>query len=144
MVLSVKKNKYHTTLGFVLLGLFFVACSTSTQQSKLQSDIEQMDKEIMDYHDEAMPKMGKLLTLRSKINKQMDTCEDEMLKYSLQQISYNLTKADNDMMKWMHEYKSPGINDTAMHYLSTQRDIIKNVRNEVFTSIEKAEAVIKK
>ncbi|MBC7384147.1 MAG: hypothetical protein H7296_14370 [Bacteroidia bacterium] len=120
------------------------ACSTSTQQSKLQNDIEQLDREIMTYHDQAMPKMGKILSLRKQINQQIDTCEDEMMKYTLQQLSYQLTKADLDMMKWMHEYRTPGIHDSSIHYLAKQREQIKMVRDQIFSGIEKAEIVIKK
>ncbi len=128
----------------MVLLMLLHACSSTTQQSKLQQEIEQMDKEIMTYHDEAMPKMNKVMNLRRQINQQIDTCEDEMLKYSLQKISYELTKADKDMMSWMHQYQTPPVHDSSLHYLARQREEIKLIRDNIFSGIEKAEAAIKK
>ncbi|MCF8447653.1 MAG: hypothetical protein K9H61_11705, partial [Bacteroidia bacterium] len=101
-----------------LLFLVFFACNEEPKPNK--TELESMDQEILQVHDEVMPKIGKVLSLRKKINNLLDSTSDNFTKDTLQKMSYQLTKADADMMSWMRSYKKPEVSDTALVYLAQQ------------------------
>ncbi|MFY7733054.1 MAG: hypothetical protein ACOVSR_06185 [Bacteroidia bacterium] len=105
---------------------------------------EQIDKEVMQKHDEAMAKSGYVLSLKRKINNKLDSVSDSLLKDSLQAISVKLYTADRLMLDWMHQYQTPNYEtDTAVTYLNLQLEKINKVHSITFESIKAAEAILK-
>jgi hypothetical protein len=119
------------------LATSLVAC---TDDRKNAADA--LDKEVMQIHDEVMPKMGKVLTYRKRINNKIDSCRTQACKDSLQPISYALSKADEDMMQWMRNFERPEGLDTAEAYLTVQKQEIEKVRALVEEGLKNAEAVL--
>lgn len=114
-----------------------VACSSV-------SDAQKMEKEIMEIHDEVMPDISRVLKLRNAIYNKLDTLTDPIQVDSFQHITANLTKADIDMMNWMHTYKQPNLeSDTAIAYLNKQKEAITAVALQIKSSIIRAELAVK-
>jgi len=98
-----------------------------------------LDQTILKTHDEVMPKIGLVLSLRRRINARIDLTNSGAEKDALQKISFALTKADADMMKWMRAYQKPLGLDTALSYLSGQVKEIDKVKMQILSSIELAQ-----
>lgn len=114
-----------------------VACSSYSEAQKLEKD-------VMAVHDEVMPDISRVLKLRNAIYNKLDTLNDPVLIDSFQHITANLTKADMDMMHWMHTYKQPNLeSDTAIAYLHNQKEAITAVALQIKSSIIQAELALK-
>ncbi len=123
---------------FLLLSLLMLACNSNINKA------EQIDKEVMQKHDEAMAKSGYVLSLKRKINNKLDSVGDSFLKDSLRAISVKLYTADRLMLDWMHQYQTPNYEtDTAAAYLNLQLEKINKVHSITFESIKSAEAILK-
>lgn len=122
----------------LMISLLLVACNSSMNKA------EQIDKEVMQKHDEAMAKSGYVLSLKRKINNKLDSVGDSLLKDSLRAISVKLYTADRLMLDWMHQYQTPNYEtDTAAAYLNLQLEKINKVHSITFESIKAAEAILK-
>jgi hypothetical protein len=121
-----------------MISLLLVACNSSINKA------EQIDKEVMQKHDEAMAKSGYVLSLKRKINNKLDSVSNSLLKDSLRVISVKLYTADRLMLDWMHQYQTPNYEiDTAVTYLNLQLEKINKVHSITFESIKAAEAILK-
>jgi hypothetical protein len=120
----------------VVLGLLATLSACSDARQKLA---DTLDKEVMQIHDEVMPQMSKVLAYKKQINQKLDSCQNQACKDSLQQISYLLTRADEDMMQWMRTFEHPEGLDTAEAYLGAQKDAVVKVKAEVEEGITAAE-----
>ncbi len=114
------------------------SCGSNNKQKQLDT----VDKQIMDTHDEVMPRMGEVLRLRKKIQAKLDSCLSPTCSDTLNQLSYALTKADADMMKWMRAYKKPEAGDTALTYLNTQLKEIELVKTQILEGIAHAKTYL--
>lgn len=129
-------------MNYFLFGffVFFIGCQNN-QSNHFAVDI---DKEVMQKHDEAMAKLSEVLKLKRQINQRLDSTFNQVIKDSLQAISVRLYKADKMMLDWMHQYKTPNYEtDTAVTYLNLQLEKINKVHTITFESIKAAEAILK-
>ena len=125
-------------IAIIAIALFcFGACADARQKIA-----EALDKEVMQVHDEVMPKMSKVLELRKRINQKLDSCATQACKDSLQKISYMLTKADEDMMQWMRAFERPAGLDSAETYYKSQMEAVQVVKKEVDEGITAAEQIL--
>lgn len=122
-----------------LIILIFFACKNDRKQ--LKKNIDDREQTVLKMHDEVMPQMSRVLSLRKQLNAQIDTCKNQKWKDSLQHLSYQLTKSDLDMMAWMHQYQKPGLHDSSIKYLDKQLEMITELKRQVYSSIENAEKV---
>ena len=119
---------------FWVFGFLFVfACANPNQE-----EIEKLDQQIMATHDEVMPKMGEVLSLRKQIQERLDSCKTPACTDSLNKLSYALTKADADMMKWMRAYRKPSNHDSSLLYLEGQLKMIELVKTQILDGISNA------
>lgn len=119
--------------------LILLACGNNTKQKELEA----IDKQIMATHDEVMPRMGEVLRLRKQIQSKLDSCQTAACSDTLNKLSYALTKADADMMKWMRAYKKPEVNDSALVYLQNQSREIDLVKKQILDGISQAKTYLK-
>jgi hypothetical protein len=125
--------------GLIVLLLFIFACS----EQKKNSDAEKLNADILKIHDEAMSKSAYVLKLKAKVNVLLDSVNIPFNRDTLQQLSSDLYKADRLMLDWMHQYKEPNLkSDTAERYLQKQLDMIEEVRDITFKSINSAERIL--
>jgi len=127
------------TVGVLVLLLFIFAC----REQKKNSVAEKLNDDIMKIHDEAMSKSAYVLKLKGKVNVLLDSVNTPFDRDTLQQLSSDLYKADRLMLDWMHQYKEPDLkSDTAERYLQKQLDMITEVHEITFKSIQSAERIL--
>ncbi|NDC30378.1 MAG: hypothetical protein EBZ58_05465 [Bacteroidetes bacterium] len=127
------------TVGILVLLLFIFAC----REQKKNSVAEKLNDDIMKIHDEAMSKSAYVLKLKGKVNVLLDSLNIPFDRDTLQQLSSDLYKADRLMLDWMHQYKEPDLkSDTAERYLQKQLDMITEVHEITFKSIQSAERIL--
>ena len=101
--------------------------------------------QVMDIHDEVMPKMEDIYQLKKqlqdKIANSPGMVEDK--KKELESMILSLDSVSNAMMDWMHNFNPlPDSLDQelAREYLETEMERIKKVRDLTNETLEKAEA----
>jgi hypothetical protein len=115
------------------IGLLAIAC-TGNEQVKL------LDKELMDLHDEVMTHSSEILQLKDQIN---HLKEAGISKDSLQQISFQLHKADQDMLEWMRHYQEPNqASDTAIAFYQAQIQYMQTLKKLTNQSIADAKKIL--
>jgi hypothetical protein len=111
---------------FLLLNL--VSCKNN--------DAEVLHNEIMDIHDEVMPKTGEITYLYMSFRKKVETDStiSSVQKMELQKQADDLEKAEDEMMVWMNDYipphkmKSSKNENEMIDYLQEQKKIISNIK----------------
>lgn len=142
------KNPLITT-AFLLIML---ACDSKTAQ------LEQLEKEVFDIHDEVMPKMGQIMELQKSVSNEIALLDSllqlkandslKLRKDTALQLSTALKTADEGMMNWMHAYNGDSIKtlttEVAIKTLQVEKEKITTVKTQMLESIAKAEAFLKK
>ncbi|UII29181.1 hypothetical protein LVD15_12350 [Fulvivirga maritima] len=106
--------------------------------------------EVMDVHDEAMPKMDNLMKLKGKLQEKYDigkdqqtTPESDLEKY--QEAIQKLEAADDAMMDWMHKFEPQEGNtnhDEVMKYYQQQKESITKVNEQMEEAMKNAQATL--
>jgi len=141
------KLTYLLLLSFVLL----VSCGKPSEQAGENGTDEGTDgnpnqalyDQVMNVHDEVMPKMEDLYKLKSQLQEKIANTPNMVKekKESLERTILQLDSASNAMMDWMHQFNP--LPDTADQeasraYLETQMEKIKKVKEEMLSTLERA------
>lgn len=99
---------------------------------------EVLFNEVMQVHDEVMPKMETIQALKMEVEPL--TAEEESAEY----VFNELEKADSAMMQWMRDFRVPENVDAESKktYLETEKIKIENVKTMMLNSIEMAEGFL--
>jgi len=111
---------------FLVLNLF--SCQNN--------DAEVLHNQIMDIHDEVMPKTGEIAYLYLAFRKKVETDSTISLDQKMELLKHadDLEKAEDEMMVWMNDYISPQKmkssknNNQIIAYLQEQKKIISNIK----------------
>ena len=137
-----------TTLSLLCtLVLFIFSCK---EEKKDTSSIERSQmQQVMDIHDEVMPKMGTLGSLARKMKGKADTTAIG-LKYSTAQ--QDLEAAHTEMMDWMTGFserfdsneimKGKPLTEQKQQWLNEEEAKVKALREHINNSIAKAETLL--
>lgn len=105
--------------------------------------------QVMDVHDEVMPKTDEIYKLKKdiqdKIAKSPDLAADK--RKELDRILLELDSADDSMMDWMHKFNplpDTANQERAREYLENEMEKIKKVRELINGSIQKAKEEVGK
>jgi hypothetical protein len=143
------------TLWFLAL-LLLVACGKGTDHDQANHDgtsdespNQALYDQVMDVHDEVMPKMDEIMKLKRSLQDQIANSPDLVLerKEQLERVIANLDSANNAMMNWMHEFNPlPDSVDQekAREYLESEMERIRKVKTTMLESIDKAKEEITK
>ncbi|WP_018623163.1 hypothetical protein [Spirosoma luteum] len=144
-------NSTTKTLAFLLTAATVVCSCNGDKES-----VKAAENEVFAIHDEVMPKvMGDLVNLKKQLNKRITSLDSvkasgsaaavlrtDEEKAQVIQLNQNLTIADSLMNHWMAQYNGDTLDklpsDQALYYLTTQKDIITDVKTKVNSSIEQA------
>ena len=104
--------------------------------------VEQLHKETMDIHDDAMilitqmKRLGR--ALKQELSKQ-DSIAPER-RESIMTVLSQMDAADTDMMNWMRDFKTPhGLKpEEALEYLNEQKSLIKKNHEDIQAAIAAA------
>jgi hypothetical protein len=124
-----------------LFSFFLVFACNQNDNGKALTD------EVLNIHDEVMPKIGELMSLRKKV---LDQVEGSSNPDELRNIALELDEAQKGMMQWMNDWSknsAPFVNgettkEEKMAYLNAEKERVNKVKEDINNSIEKAKAVL--
>ena len=136
---------------FLLVLFVLSACNNSKQE---QADLQ---KKVIDNHDILMVQMDEIMNKKTKLdsisanfvsikNEKPDT-DTSALKLSIDSLKSSLTKADEAMMNWMHQFNPDHTgksHEEVMSYLNDQQVKIDSVKTLFDQSLSKSELFISK
>jgi len=127
--------------------VMFQSCK---QKAKGAEEVSQMEQ-VMIIHDEVMPKMGELSKLVAELKSKVDTTA-EGKKYKL--AMEDLQGANKSMMDWMMGFGNRFDSDEILNgkvltpqkkeWLNEEEEKVNALKEEINTSIDKAEALLQK
>ncbi|PZD77600.1 hypothetical protein [Mesonia sp. K7] len=135
----------------LFVSLLLIACQE--EKSNLEKEHEKALQEVLDVHDEAMPKMGELSGLISELEQKI---EEDSTQVQLVKAKTNLQAAHDNMMSWMKDFaeRFPDVyNDkdytdeelkAQLKLLEVEKDEVNAMRDFVFASIADAKRVLGK
>jgi cell division FtsZ-interacting protein ZapD len=135
--------------------LFLLLISFSCTSHNTQKE-ENLKKEIMDIHDEVMPKMGNIYNLKKELEKNREYLTSDSIPSNTPKISTSdldslleaLENADESMMSWMRSYNKFDdenlSHEEQMEYLQKEKEKIETVRLKMISSIKEAENLLEK
>ena len=142
-------NKIKTLLVAMLVAFTAIACESGPTEEEQQNSLKD---EVMGIHDEVMPKMGEINTLKNELLSNAETLaidstnvENIEMSNNLKQVATELEDANKSMMEWMRNYKpnfDEQTHEEIMQYLDEQKVKAGEVKDKILTSIEKAKAKI--
>jgi len=134
----------------LIAGLALFSCGKGAENTHASHD-EPLDEspnqalydQVMDIHDEVMPKMDEIMRLKRELQEKIVNTPDLVVekKEQLERIISNLDSASTAMMNWMHEFNPlPDSVDQekARVYLESEMERIKKVKTLTLETIEKA------
>ena len=141
---------------FLLLALFMYSCDSSV-------DTQALKNEVLDVHDEIMPKMGEVMSLRKKIlvmSKQTASIDnyDQSVVNSLDSLADALAGANRGMLSWMTDWSNNSSNfldqdgkpiegvtvEAVVKYLEGEKQRMLKVNEHFDSSISTAKEVLSK
>jgi hypothetical protein len=138
-----KKFKFHfTTICFVLL---FTGCGKKSdshaghEMKEGDSENKALYAEIMNIHDEVMPKTEELYNISKQLKGNLKDATTDAERELLQnQINY-FDSVNNMMMDWMHEFRP--LPDTtnekvAQEYYEKHLEKVNAVKQAIITALE--------
>jgi hypothetical protein len=143
---------------YLFVGLILLAgCGKSGQQahhdqeeeSPINNPNQALYDQVMDIHDDVMPKSDEIYELKKEIKDKITSANNLApdKKKQLEQIISELDSADHSMMDWMHKFKplpDSANQEKAREYLENEMERIKNVRELINGSLQKAKEALGK
>ncbi|MTI40263.1 hypothetical protein [Fulvivirga lutimaris] len=146
------------TLSFLFIILLITGCGqTTTEQQQEQVVTDDIPEEVkiekalyddvMDVHDEMMPKMENMMSMKGKLKEKVDLLKEEAtqteLVNELEMMIQSLETADEAMMNWMRQFDPE--TDSLSHeeiveYYTTQKAKMDSVKVIMVEAIESAAA----
>ncbi len=126
--------------------LLFNCNSNSNNLDKLESD-------VMAVHDEIMPKMGEIMSLKSKLADKLKATDSTSTNYSqvkakIDSLNSLLTIADDGMMDWMEQYNADTLKvisaENGANYLKAQKEKIDAVKSITLKNLADVNDFLKK
>jgi len=145
----------------IIIILFITACNNqpaqphnpATEGPRTKED--SLFKDILDAHDVAMPKIGKLKSFQQLARQQLDSlaklpAKDRSasapLKLSLDSLLESLQYAEMSMDTWMMEFVPDSLSndmEKRLQYLESEKQKATRMKDNVLGSIEKAKEMLK-
>jgi uncharacterized protein YoxC len=133
-------------LSLTLLTLIWMmSCEEKKKEAK-----DVLYEQVMEVHDEIMPKMGDIMKykkqLKSKVDALAENAEVNSEKIGeLQQAITDLDNSHEEMMAWMREFNPDFegmVSEEIMKYLVEQKAKIERVGKETYAALKQAEELL--
>ncbi|MEZ0539847.1 viral A-type inclusion protein [Fibrella arboris] len=120
--------------------------------------IGKAEKEVMDAHDEVMPRIDNIMKLKKELNGKLtaldsmqgtptETVRVDEQKAQVRLLVRRLTEADSSMMSWMDQYNGDTLKKLpeadALRYLAEQKKLINDAKSKINQSIKQAQTYLK-
>ncbi|MEQ8476133.1 MAG: hypothetical protein RIB54_07820 [Fulvivirga sp.] len=144
-------------LPFLLIIMLISACENKTTEQQEEVVTDEIPEEVkiekalyddvMDVHDEMMPKMENMMSMKGKLKEKVDLLKEEAaqseLVNELENIIQSLEIADEAMMNWMRQFDPE--TDSLSHeeiveYYTLQKQKMDSVKVIMVEAIESASA----
>ncbi|TLP72927.1 hypothetical protein [Maribacter sp. ACAM166] len=137
-------------MKYILLVLF-TACLLSGSSCKEEKKVEEPSQmeEVMNIHDEVMPKMGTLGKLVGQLKPIADSLGAESIEAKAMK---DLQDANKAMMDWMQGFgnrfdveeimKGKELSEEKKKWLKEEEDKVNKVKADINSSIEKAQEIL--
>lgn len=130
--------------------LLLASCGKSTHDQhnhgKAEGDNpnQVLYNQVMDIHDEVMPKMEDLYKLKKKMEEEIAQAPSltEERKRELEGLIAKLDSANLAMMDWMHEFNplpDSANQEDAREYLENEMERVKKVREKMLDAIKEVQ-----
>jgi hypothetical protein len=140
-------------LILLFCSLAFVQCKNASNESSEEqntaSQQEEIYKQVIALHDEAMPKLGSVADLMQKIEAKIGELEqsksDTIMLTTLREELIALNDADEAMMNWMRSFEANydgWEEDSVIAYLQDQKLKMFEINQEITTAIDQANLLI--
>ncbi len=135
------------------VSLILLLCISCNQLSGEEQKFDTLMQEVIDVHDEVMPKMGEISTLIKYLDPKIDTTEVGKTHAKAQQ---DLKDSYDFMMKWMSDFSDnfPHENEdskmdaeklsTQMKLLQKEKVKVHELKDQIHSSIKNAKKLLEK
>lgn len=132
-------NNMKKIFASILIFATVTACNKSEDKQKVMID------EVMAIHDEVMPKMDDIMTLKSSLDSAIKVSPDSV---KAKELYSALDSADNQMMDWMQAYNPDQVKgkseEEVTKYYADEKAKISSVKELTNKSIEEAKGFLGK
>lgn len=132
---------------FKIFGSFlFLALIVSSCKQEQVDENQVLKQEVIDIHDEVMPRMGELRSLKKSLLEKVEQLGAEDAEENAEEIKRLQVYADNledafeGMFVWMRQFQSnyEGSEEEVYEYLLEQKVLVEKVNRDIKSSIENA------
>jgi hypothetical protein len=145
-------------LFYFILVTAFLSCGSNEDRKDGFSEMpksteDSLFQEVMDAHDAAMAKMGRLAAYREQIQHELDSLKkvkpskSAATKQSLQDLENQVRSAEDGMNTWMQEFSIDSAQDDItkrIQYLSSEKQKVTKVKEQVLAAAANADSLLKK
>lgn len=140
------KNLISALALILTVNLFSCKNATKNENTPLAAE-DSLYNEVMRVHDEMMPKMQDIVTLKGKLS----TIADSLVKIDSTTVQpystaiNNLSGADKAMMGWMHQFEPnmDGLTDEEkINYLNLQKNKMDSVKIVMQNAIDEGNKLL--
>lgn len=128
----------------VALALAIVSCQKSTEHADHHDDTAVdvdsanviLYNQVMDIHDEVMPKMEDLYNMKKDLQEKLKTATQAASKQDIELRLAEIDSASKMMMDWMHEFNPPPDSvdqEVKRTYLEAEMVKVKQVKEAILT-----------
>lgn len=148
------------TFFYLFLLIILASCAgNSTEERKdgfshtAKNPEDSLFQDVMDQHDEAMAKMGRIASSRKQIDAKIDSLKkvkssaNESVGKKYEEIGAELKKAEDEMNNWMTEFSIDSAQDNIerrLQYLESEKAKVTRVKEEILSALSRADSALKK
>ena len=141
------------TLIILIAASLAFSCGKDAKQEKVTN----LEGEVLTIHDEVMPKMDEIMSLKSKLTnkiQEIDSLQNVGVssnslaerRIKATELNQKLSDSDKAMMEWMHGYAGDSAKklepDAAINYFESEREKILVVKQTTNKSIQDAKTFL--
>ncbi|MCE7066702.1 viral A-type inclusion protein [Dyadobacter sp. CY326] len=141
------------SISAFLLLFILASCGKEAKKDK----VAELEAEVMTIHDEVMPQMDAIMTLKSQLSKKiqsMDSLQNEGIssntiaeeRIKAVDLNQKLNESDKLMMSWMHGYRGDSAKklapENAVAYFESEKEKILQVKQVTIKSIQEAKTFL--
>jgi predicted DsbA family dithiol-disulfide isomerase len=152
-------TKILRSLPLCLVAAVIFACNSANHshpegntKTSPKSATDSLYEAVIALHDEAMPKMGKLMGYEKAAQQKIDSlsklksAEAKIWKGRYQELHDQLQKAQSGMNTWMDQFEPDPQNlrpDSLLQYWNKQKAAAQAMRNDIFKALDSAAVLLK-
>lgn len=139
------------------LTILLAILATLAACNKDADKVQELEKEVLAIHDDVMPQMDNIMSLKSQLAKKiqsMDSLQNEGVssntiaqeRIKAVDLNQKLNESDKQMMEWMHAYRGDSAKklkpDAAALYFEHEKEKILLVKQNTVKAIEETKTFL--